>query len=96
MFHRCFIFLTSIGVLTIAALLAPSIEKITVPQYRIVANWPKLPPGVKLGQTTGVAVDSADRVYVFHRGKKAPIMVFDREGKFLRSWGEGLFKVCMD
>ena len=40
---------------------------------------------------SAVATDSSDRVYVFHRGKQ-PILVFDRDGKFLRSWGDGLLK----
>ena len=39
---------------------------------------------------SGVAVDSSDRVYVFNRGEH-PLIVFDKEGKFLDSWGEGLF-----
>ena len=38
-----------------------------------------------------VAVDDKDNVYVFNRGPH-PMMVFDREGNFLRSWGEGLYK----
>jgi hypothetical protein len=38
-----------------------------------------------------VAVDDKDNVYVFNRGPH-PMMVFDRAGNFLRSWGEGLFK----
>lgn len=59
------------------------------PDYRVVPNWPRLPEGVELGAVSGVATDAADRVYVFHRGKK-PILVFDRDGKFLRSWGDGL------
>jgi len=37
------------------------------------------------------AVDSKDQVYVFNRGEH-PMMVFDRQGSFVRSWGEGLFK----
>jgi DNA-binding beta-propeller fold protein YncE len=37
-----------------------------------------------------VATDSADNVYVFNRGEH-PLVVFDRQGKFLRSWGEGAF-----
>jgi DNA-binding beta-propeller fold protein YncE len=37
-----------------------------------------------------VAVDSQDRVYVFNRGEH-PMVVFDRDGRFLASWGEGLF-----
>jgi hypothetical protein len=38
----------------------------------------------------GVATDSDDRVYVFNRGEH-PVIVYDRDGQFLRSWGEGLF-----
>jgi len=43
-------------------------------------------------QATGVDVDSHDNVYVFTRNKAMPIMVFDREGRFLRAWGEGMFQ----
>ena len=50
-----------------------------------------MPPGWNLKDVGGVGTDSKDRVYVFNRGEH-PMIVFDREGKFLRSWGEGLFK----
>jgi DNA-binding beta-propeller fold protein YncE len=43
-----------------------------------------LQPGV-----SGVAVDANDNVYVLHRGKQ-PILVFDRNGKLLRSGGDGI------
>lgn len=36
-----------------------------------------------------VAVDSKDRIYVLPRAH--PTVVLDRDGSFLRSWGEGLF-----
>jgi DNA-binding beta-propeller fold protein YncE len=39
---------------------------------------------------SAVATDSQDRVYAFQR-KDPPIAVFDREGKFLTSWGNGAF-----
>ncbi len=39
-----------------------------------------------------VAVDSKDQVYAFNRGGRHPVMVFDRDGNYLRSWGEGVFK----
>jgi DNA-binding beta-propeller fold protein YncE len=57
------------------------------PDYRVVAGWPRLPPKVALGPVSAVAADAQDRVYVAHRGPK-PILVFDRDGKFLRSWGD--------
>jgi len=59
--------------------------------YRVVANWPQLPAGLALGQATAVATDSRGHVFVFHRGEK-PIVVFDSDGKLLRSFGDGLFK----
>jgi DNA-binding beta-propeller fold protein YncE len=62
-----------------------------IPDYRPVADWPQLPANFKLGQVSAVATDAADNVYVFHRGKQ-PILVFNRQGKFLRSWGDDLIK----
>ena len=46
----------------------------------------------KWGAATGVDVDAHDNVYVFHRNDAMPIMAFDRQGKFLRAWGQGMFK----
>lgn len=69
----------------VAALPAAAGERL--PDYRPVPGWPALPEGVTLGSVSAVATDSADRVYVFHRGKR-PILVFDRDGRFLRSWGD--------
>jgi len=61
--------------------------------YRLVENWAQFPPGVtKWGAATGVDVDSHDNVYVLHRNESMPIMVFDSHGKFLRAWGQGMFK----
>ena len=63
------------------------------PEYRPVAGWAKLPDEVQLGPVSAVATDSNDRVYVFHRGKR-PILVFDRDGKFLRSLGDDRIKTA--
>ncbi len=57
--------------------------------YRVVDGWGKLPEGWRFVEATAVAVDRTDNVYVFNRGDH-PVIVFDREGAFLRSWGEGL------
>ncbi|MGE3803953.1 MAG: peptidyl-alpha-hydroxyglycine alpha-amidating lyase family protein [Gemmataceae bacterium] len=61
--------------------------------YSPVKNWPKLPDNKKLGAVTAVALDGEDRVYLFHRASP-PIMVFDREGRLLRGFGEGLIKTA--
>ena len=59
-------------------------------RYRVNADWARLPDGWEFRDVAAVAVDSKDQVYVFNRGEH-PMMVFDRDGHFLRSWGEGLF-----
>src|ERR1700722_6054650 len=67
-------------------------EKTTCKVYGYEANdhWAKLPSGWTWKEATSVATDSHDRVYIFNRGDH-PVMIFDRDGKFLSSWGEGLF-----
>ena len=60
-----------------------------MPAFRVLEGWGKLPEGWRYVEAAGVAVDSRDNVYVFNRGEH-PVIVFDREGNFLRSWGEGL------
>src|SRR5262249_21377114 len=57
-------------------------------RYELVPDWGRLPEGWTYTQVAGVAVDSQDRVYVYNRGEH-PMVVFDRDGKFLGSWGEG-------
>ena len=59
-------------------------------RYEVIENWAKIPDGWSFTDVGAVAVDSKDRVYVFNRGEH-PMMVFDRDGNFLRSWGEGVF-----
>jgi DNA-binding beta-propeller fold protein YncE len=56
-------------------------------QYRVAEGWGELPPGMAFGDCAAVITDSKDNVYVFNRGSH-PIIVFDRDGKFLRSWGQ--------
>lgn len=56
--------------------------------YQTVENWAQFPQGMtQWGAATGVEVDSHDNVYVFQRNPAMPVVVFDRNGKFLRSWG---------
>jgi hypothetical protein len=59
--------------------------------YEVQVDWAKLPQGWSFLEVADVAVDSHDSVYVFNRGEH-PMIVFDRHGNFLSSWGEGLFK----
>jgi DNA-binding beta-propeller fold protein YncE len=59
-------------------------------RYEVIENWAKLPDGWSFKDVAAVATDHKDRVYVFNRGEH-PMIVFDRDGNFLHSWGEGLF-----
>ncbi len=58
--------------------------------FELVARWEQIPDGWSHGDVAGVATDSHDRVYVFNRSEH-PVMVYDRDGTFLSSWGEGVF-----
>jgi hypothetical protein len=60
-------------------------------KYEAVPGWGRLPEGWDFKEVAAVAVDSQDRVYAFSRGEH-PVIVFDRDGNFLKSWGEGVFK----
>src|SRR5262245_49540386 len=62
-----------------------------IPDYRPVPGWPQVPADVTLGMVSAVATDAADRVYVFHRGPR-PVLVFEPDGRFVRSWGDGPLK----
>ena len=59
-------------------------------QYEVVPNWEKLPEEYRWDEVGGVGVDSKDNVYVFNRGPH-PMIVFDKDGNFLTSWGEDFF-----
>jgi NHL repeat len=60
-------------------------------RYEVSDNWARLPSGMEFNaDVAAVGVDRRDNVYAFNRGKH-PICVFDRDGNFLRSWGEDIF-----
>ena len=60
-------------------------------QYTVEENWWTLPEGWEFGWIPAVAVDSQDRVYVYSRSEH-PMVVFDREGNFIDSWGDDILK----
>ena len=60
-------------------------------RYELIQDYARLPAGESFGLVSRVAVDSQDRVYVFQR-KNPPVVVFDRDGKYLNSWGIGAVK----
>ena len=59
--------------------------------YEVQQDWFHLPAGWRFGWVPAVACDSEDRVYVYSRSEH-PLVVFDREGRFLASWGEEILE----
>lgn len=50
--------------------------------------------GWESGMVSSVSLDKTGTIYELQRGDKAdPVLVLDREGKILRSWGKGLYKI---
>ena len=59
-------------------------------RYEVIESWATLPAGWTFGGVSAVATDSQDRVYAFQR-KDPPILIFDKNGAFLGSWGSSAF-----
>lgn len=53
-------------------------------------EWPRVPDEISLLEAVGVATDSTNRVFVFHRGEP-PVLVFEPDGTFITGWGNGQF-----
>ena len=58
--------------------------------YVVVEGWEQLPAVFTHRDCVGVGVDSQDNVYLFTRDQPR-VIVYNRDGAFLRSWGEGFF-----
>ncbi len=61
--------------------------------YECIHDWLTPPSEVLWGDTQGVCQDSHGRIYVTHTvhtgsQKKNAIVVFDHNGKYLKSWGD--------
>ena len=74
--------------------------------YQLVPDWPRLPDEMKIGQVSGVGVDSGGEVFVFHRAEKVwegeelalevisspTVFVLDAEtGNLIDGWGADMF-----
>lgn len=61
--------------------------------YSIVHDWGMLPDHIRWGKTHGVVIDREERVHIAHTSCpestcKDAVVVFDRDGRFLYSWGD--------
>lgn len=61
-------------------------------RYEALHDWGTLPANIRYGNTHGVCEDSQGHIYIHHTvhsTSESPdtIVVFDQDGKFVRSWG---------
>jgi hypothetical protein len=61
-------------------------------QYECIHDWGQLPTTIAYGNTHGVCEDSQGNIYIKHTvhatsSKDDAVVVFDKDGKFIRSWG---------
>jgi hypothetical protein len=61
-------------------------------RYEAIHDWGELPGNIKYGNTHGVCEDSQGNIYIHHTvyatsESQDTMVVFDAEGKFVRSWG---------
>jgi hypothetical protein len=61
-------------------------------KYEVQHDWGKLPRDIAYGNTHGVCEDSQGNIYIKHTvhatsTKADAIVMFDHDGKFVRSWG---------
>ena len=61
--------------------------------YRAVEGWGRGPEGWDFGIVSSIATDSQDRVYIIDREPNPAVVVMDREGKLLNTWGQDFFNV---
>jgi len=62
-------------------------------RYEAIHEWGVLPPQIKWGNTHGVVEDAQGNIHVHHTvhatsDSADTMVVFDRNGKFVRSWGK--------
>ena len=62
---------------------------IEAPRYEAAAPWELRLEGTN-PDVPAVAVNSRGDVHILTRSPH-PVLVFDQRGRFLRSWGEGIF-----
>ncbi|HLZ08853.1 MAG TPA: hypothetical protein VKT80_09720, partial [Chloroflexota bacterium] len=58
--------------------------------FDLLPGWEQLPAQFTHLDVVGIGVDSRDRVYVLTRAQPR-VIVYDRAGTYLSSWGEGFF-----
>ncbi len=111
LFKKIFYSLFILALLLIASYYLQPIKKgagiETQTKYKLVNNWPQLPANIKLGNPTGIGIDTNQHIVIFQRAerewpllgsmpstfiKSKTILIIDKDdGKLIDSWGDNLF-----
>jgi streptogramin lyase len=59
-------------------------------KFERVPSWPNMPKHWEMGLASDGAVNSKNEVHIFSRGLH-PVTIWDTDGNFISSWGEGTF-----
>jgi hypothetical protein len=76
-------------VVMVCALAVPAFAQTSNFNYQVVP-FAEPPDTPDWGDTVSVAADGKGSILAFRRAEP-PVLIFNREGKFLKSWGTGLF-----
>jgi NHL repeat len=81
----------------LATLLAQTPTQIKPPTFQADPSWPAIPNNWVFGEVSSIAVDSHDHVWILQRpatipeaqraNAAPPVLEFDANGKFIKSWG---------
>jgi len=82
-----------VAFLTTPAAFAQKAKAQNVPEisYTSVPNFLKLPAGLYLGESMGVATNSKGHIFVYTRSANTRLFEFDPTGNYLREWGIGSY-----
>ena len=71
----------------------PAKARATTPEipFDSVPNFLKLPPGLYMGEGTGVATNSKGHVFAFTRSGETRLFEFDQNGTFVKEFGVGSY-----
>jgi DNA-binding beta-propeller fold protein YncE len=75
-----------------AVLVLSYLSPLAAAEPYVSTGFVEFPAEVELGAVSAVAIGAEDRVYVLHRGEP-PLVEFSADGKYVRGWGQGMFKV---
>jgi DNA-binding beta-propeller fold protein YncE len=95
MFVRIFSLMTVLMFLVVASTASAQnlgyAKQPTITEYDADPTWPQIPENIgRKGWVSGLAIDAKDQVWIFKKGAN-PVQVYTADGKFVRSWGQGMF-----